>query len=144
MSIDQKKIESLAKLLDKYALTEIEFSDESANIRLCKSHAEKSIPIPVQPEPENTSSSQPTNEETDNSTLIQSPMVGTVYLCPSPGTPAFAQVGQTVQKGDVLCLIEAMKMFNKIKADRAGVIKRVLVNNEQSVEFGAALFAIDE
>ena len=69
-------------------------------------------------------------------------MVGTVYLSPSPGAAPFS--GQTVQKGDVLCLIEAMKMFNKIKADKAGVVKRVLVNNEQPVEFGAALFVIDE
>ena len=144
MSIDQKKIETLAKLLEKYALTEIEFSDESTNIRLCKqTQTVASVAAPAQPAPQNTTANTQKAEEVDTDTLIQSPMVGTVYLSPSPGAAPFAEVGQTVQKGDVLCLIEAMKMFNKIEAEHAGIVSARLAENGQPVEYDQPLFVID-
>lgn len=73
---------------------------------------------------------------------IKSPMVGTLYLSSAPGEPCYVTEGQSVKKGDVLCLIEAMKMFNKVKADRAGVIKSCLVQDSVSVEFDQVLFEI--
>ncbi len=74
--------------------------------------------------------------------LVKSPIVGTFYECPSPGTPAFVRVGETVQPGRVLCIIESMKLMNEIEAEFAGVIESRLVPNGQPVEYGEALFAI--
>lgn len=74
---------------------------------------------------------------------VKSPMVGTVYLAAIPGSPPFVSVGQKVHIGDTLCLIEAMKMFNKIEADKAGVISARLIENEQPVEYDQPLFIID-
>lgn len=73
---------------------------------------------------------------------IKSPMVGTVYLAASPGEPAFVKEGQTVNKGDVLCLIEAMKMFNKVKADRTGIIQACHIKDGSCAEFDQVLFEI--
>jgi len=74
--------------------------------------------------------------------MVKSPIVGTFYECPSPGTPAFVRVGETVQPGKVLCIIESMKLMNEIEADIGGVIMSKLVPNGQPVEYGEALFAI--
>lgn len=74
--------------------------------------------------------------------LVKSPIVGTFYECPSPGTPAFVRIGETVQAGRVLCIIESMKLMNEIEAEFAGVIESRLVPNGQPVEYGEALFAI--
>jgi acetyl-CoA carboxylase biotin carboxyl carrier protein len=74
--------------------------------------------------------------------MVKSPIVGTFYECPSPGAPAFVRVGETVQPGKVLCIIESMKLMNEIEADIGGVIMSKLVPNGQPVEYGEALFAI--
>jgi acetyl-CoA carboxylase biotin carboxyl carrier protein len=74
---------------------------------------------------------------------LKSPMVGTFYRAPSPGAPAFVDVGQAVTKGQTLCIIEAMKLLNEIESDVAGIIKAILVENGQPVEYGQALFVIE-
>jgi len=74
--------------------------------------------------------------------VVKSPMVGTFYRSPSPGAKSFVEVGQTVASGDTLCIIEAMKLMNEIEADHAGVIKAILVENGQPVEYGEPLFII--
>ena len=74
--------------------------------------------------------------------VLKSPMVGTYYRAPTPGAKAFVEVGQTVNEGDTVCIIEAMKMLNEIEADRSGVIKSILVENGQPVEYGHALMVI--
>lgn len=80
----------------------------------------------------------------DHSRLsVKAPMVGTLYMSPSPDAPPFVSAGQTVKVGDTLCIIEAMKMFNEIEADRSGVIKEILVGNGEPVEFGQPLFIIE-
>ena len=73
---------------------------------------------------------------------LKSPMVGTFYRAPSPGSPSFVEVGQHVKVGDVLCIVEAMKMMNQIEADKAGVIEAILVENGEPVEFDQPLFTI--
>lgn len=73
---------------------------------------------------------------------VTSPMVGTYYSCPSPGTPAFVQVGSTVKPGQVLCIIEAMKIMNEIESDVSGVIEEVCVSSETPVEYGSVLFRV--
>jgi acetyl-CoA carboxylase biotin carboxyl carrier protein len=75
--------------------------------------------------------------------VLESPMVGTFYRSSSPGAKSFVEVGQAVKVGDTLCIIEAMKMLNQIQADKSGIIKAILVENEQPVEFGQPLMIID-
>ena len=146
MSIDHKHIEALAALLEKHALTEIEVNNEETSIRLCKHPAPIHAAAPLPHHAPNQHQPEPSESVKQEAAgiAITSPMVGTVYLSPSPGADAFVSIGQTVQKGDVLCLIEAMKMFNKIKAEKSGVIKHISVKNEQPIEFGAELFRIEE
>jgi acetyl-CoA carboxylase biotin carboxyl carrier protein len=74
---------------------------------------------------------------------LKSPMVGTFYRAPSPGAPAFVEVGQSVSKGQTLCIIEAMKLLNEIESDMAGTVKAILVENGQPVEYGQPLFLIE-
>jgi acetyl-CoA carboxylase biotin carboxyl carrier protein len=85
---------------------------------------------------------KPVEKAVENGVLITSPIVGTVYLTPSPTQPNFVQVGSIVNKGDVLCIIEAMKLMNEIEADFSGKVIEVLVENEQMVEFGQPIYRI--
>src|SRR3990167_6601706 len=103
-------------------------------------------PTPVAapaPIAENTVSTAKKHEHIEGH-KVKSPMVGTVYLSGTPGKPPFVSVGQKVKIGDTLCLIEAMKMFNKIEADKTGTISARLVENEQPVEYDQPLFIIEE
>ena len=88
-----------------------------------------------------------TKESTDAETIsgktIDSPMVGTFYAAPNPGAKDFVSVGDKISEGDVLCIIEAMKMMNEVKADSSGIIKQVLIENAEPVEFGQPLFVIE-
>ena len=77
-----------------------------------------------------------------SSHAVTSPMVGTFYRCPSPGAPAFSAVGQTVKEGDVICIIEAMKMMNQIEADKSGTVTAILVEDGEAVEFDQPLVTI--
>ncbi len=88
-----------------------------------------------------TDISQNTNNN-ENLITIDSPMVGIIYLTPKPSSPPFAKKGQKIKKGDIICLIEAMKTFNEIKSDRDCIIKSVMVENGEAVEFGQPLFEI--
>ena len=142
MKYDNKEIESLITLLDKWELTEIAIEEGDKKIKIKKEAnvVATAAPSVVQAAP--AASAAPAT--VDDSNAIKSPMVGTIYLSSSPDAPNFVSEGSTVKKGDVLCLVEAMKMFNKIKAEKSGTITKVLVKNEQPIEFGAPLFVIDE
>jgi acetyl-CoA carboxylase biotin carboxyl carrier protein len=94
-------------------------------------------PAPAPPAPAATPAPAASNE-----TLVKSPIVGTFYESPSPGSPPFVRIGETVQPGTVLCIIESMKLMNEIEAESAGVVTSKLVANGQPVEYGEALFAI--
>ena len=85
----------------------------------------------------------PINKERDQANAIKSPMVGVFYRASSPNAPVFSEIGQTVKIGDTLCIIEAMKLMNEIKSDRAGVIKTILIEDGEPVEYGEALFVIE-
>ena len=87
--------------------------------------------------------SQSAEEETISGQTIDSPMVGTFYAAPNPGAKDFVSVGDKISEGDVLCIIEAMKMMNEVKADSSGTIKQVLIENAEPVEFGQPLFVIE-
>jgi acetyl-CoA carboxylase biotin carboxyl carrier protein len=145
--MDAEKINQLIKLLNEHGLTEIEFSEGNETIRIKRDLLSAPPKTRVQPNSSDgmTSSVQTTAPSSAEITghKVRSPMVGTVYLAPSPDAAPFVTLGQTVKLGEVLCIVEAMKMMNQIEADKAGVIKARLVENGTPVEYNQALFIIE-
>jgi acetyl-CoA carboxylase biotin carboxyl carrier protein len=149
MKIDKQAIRTLADLLEETGLVEIEVADEGQKIRVSRASAAvaHAFPITDPGQPLRANTAQPHNIPTpvasgDQPGLVKSPMVGTVYLCPEPGAEAFAPVGKTVKPGDTLLIIEAMKVMNAIKADKAGVVQAVLAVDGKPVEFGDPLILV--
>jgi acetyl-CoA carboxylase biotin carboxyl carrier protein len=151
--MDLQKIKALIKLLKQYNISEIEIKEGDESLRLsCHSYATEA---PVQqrymlapqnnnPAPTISIETKPAEASLSSSAhKVRSPMVGTMYGSPSPDAPAFVTVGQSVKVGDTLCIIEAMKMFNEIEADRAGTITAILVANGDPVEYDQPLFIIE-
>ncbi len=141
-NIDKKAICELSELLHKNNLREIEYESENVRIRVVANYEEKNIPDIVAP---SVAQSEPAlsvkTEEKKNT--VKSPMVGIVYLSSDPQTAPFVRVGDMVGVGQTLCLVEAMKTFNPVKAEKAGKIKEVLVESGMPVEFGEPLFVIE-
>jgi acetyl-CoA carboxylase biotin carboxyl carrier protein len=152
-------VASLVKLLDKSSLTEISFSDETSKVVLKKEVYRAApvqagmlsmpmsapAPVAVHAAPAMHAASTPaTGPEKATSKFkdVTSPMVGTFYASSSPGAAALTQVGNTVKAGQVLCIIEAMKIMNEIESDVSGVVEEVCVQNETPVEYGTVLFRI--
>jgi acetyl-CoA carboxylase biotin carboxyl carrier protein len=142
--MDSEKINQLIKLLNEHGLTEIEFSEGDQSIRI-KREFSPAKTTGLQPNPSGaTVPPQSASSEAEISGhKVRSPMVGTVYLAPNPDSAPFVSLGQTVKIGEVLCIVEAMKMMNQIEADKAGVIKARLVENGMPVEYNQALFIIE-
>lgn len=150
--MDIRKIKKLIELVNATGISELELSDGDDSVRISRQSNAPSIPTPIQIEPQPTltttspahtmSMSTETNEH--EGTPVLAPMVGTVYLAATPGAKPFVNVGDRVQAGDHLCLIEAMKMFNQIEAEVSGTISARLIDNQQPVEFNQPLFIITE
>ncbi len=155
--MDIRKIRKLIELINETGIGEIEVKDGDNNsVRLSRfgqgtmAAIQAPVYMPSHPQPAALSPTHPSAPApeakklpVDDGYTLKSPMVGTVYLAPKPGAKPFVQVGQQVAVGDVLCMIEAMKMFNQIEADKAGVISARLIENEQPVEFDQPLFIIE-
>ena len=155
--MDVNKIKELVGLVESSDIAELEISEGEESIRISKSTAfpvsatvstPMVTPAAIAAAPIEVSASPiiaDTNEGSDipNGHLITSPMVGTFYRSPSPSSPSFIEIGNTVAVGDTLCIIEAMKMLNQIEADKAGTVKAILVDNEQPIEFGQPLIVIE-
>lgn len=144
MKIDKKitdNILELSKIMDKNNLLEIDISDGKNSYRL-KKKSRQSDTIEYFEDEISKQSLQKDKAETKDSSL-KSPLVGTAYLCPEPGSKAFIEIGQTVKIGQVILIIEAMKTMNEITADRNGVVKKIFVKNETPVEFGEPLVLIE-
>jgi len=156
--MDTRKIKKLIELVKETGIGELEVKSGEESVRIStQSQSSQNITPAAQPAAippsaaETTTTPDTTNKlSTDKSKTeapkgheVKSPMVGTVYIAAQPGKPPFIAVGQHVNVGDTLCLIEAMKMFNKIEADKAGTISARLVNNEQPVEYDQPLFIIE-
>lgn len=152
--MDLRKLKTLIELVESSGIAELEISEGEERVRITRtaastqqmySPAPAAIPHPVvaaaapQAAAPAAESSKPAVAEGH---VVKSPMVGTFYRSASPGSKAFVDVGQTVNSGDTLCIIEAMKLLNEIEADQSGVIKAILVENGQPVEFGQPLFVI--
>jgi acetyl-CoA carboxylase biotin carboxyl carrier protein len=162
LTVDLRKIKKLIDLLEASNLTEIEIKEADETIRLSRAgvmatmpaapppvthvhfeqhgHAQKSSPRGApEPEPEHHS---PPARDLPEGHVQRSPMVGTFYASPNPDAPPFAKVGQQVKAGDVLGIIEAMKMFNQIEAEKSGTVAAILASSGQPVEFDEPLFVI--
>ena len=153
--MDIRKIKKLIELVEESGITELEVSEEEGSVRI--SRATVAIPANVQysiPAAAPTPVAAPAAPvaapaapaaapEEIAGHKIRSPMVGTFYRSPSPEAKAFVEVGQTVKVGDALCIVEAMKMMNRIEADKAGVVKAILVNDGEPVEFDEPLIIIE-
>ena len=148
--MDLRKLKTLIDLVESSGIAELEISEGEERVRITRSSAaapQQFYAMPQQqaaasaPHPAAAPAEAPKAAEPEGH-AVKSPMVGTFYRCPSPGAKTFVEVGQSVSAGDTLCIIEAMKLLNEIEADKAGVIKAILVENGQPVEFGQPLFVI--
>ena len=149
--MDIRKIKKLIELLEESGLAELEISEGEESVRIARftqgvNVAAQGAPQPMQPQAASAPAPAPvrpaTAEHSDENT-VTAPMVGTFYASPAPGAKAFVEVGQEVRVGQVLCIIEAMKMMNQIESERAGRVVAVLAKNGEPVEFGQPLFAIE-
>ena len=149
-----RKVQKLIELLEESGIDELEIKEGEESVRISrhsKTPAQQFYaPAPMQaPAAAAPVAATPVATVVDapaapklNGFVVKSPMVGTFYRTPSPTSPAFVEVGQTVKVGDTICIVEAMKMMNHIQAEKAGVIESILVENGQPVEFDQPLFTI--
>lgn len=157
--LDTKIIGKLAEILDKNNLTELEYEDEGC--RICLTRENKGImtqvmtpapiapvsgaplpppaPLPAAPLPAPAAD----KDYSKNPNAVKSPMVGVVYLSADPNTPNYVKVGDSVKEGDIVCLIEAMKTFNPVKAHKSGTVSKILVEAGDPVEYGEPLVIIE-
>ena len=151
--MDIRKVKKLIELLEESGIAEIEITEGEESVRISRYNAPPAqqmvmaqAPAPMAHTPAAHAAAAPAAPAATalpSGHAVKSPMVGTFYRSPSPGAKAFVEVGQTVKEGEVLCIIEAMKMMNQIESDKAGVIKAILAENGDAVEFGLPLFIIE-
>lgn len=156
--MDLKKIKKLIDLVEQSKISELEITEGEEKIRIACSaptsfgshnfatennqiaNPTKAVE-PISQEADSLTAS--INEERNQANTIKSPMVGVFYRASSPNSPVFSEIGQTVKIGDTLCIIEAMKLMNEIKSDRTGIIRTILAEDGEPVEYGEALFVIE-
>lgn len=150
--MDVRKIQKLIQLLEGSDVAEIEIKEGEDSVRISRvnsgmtlASAPQQYYVPQHPQAMMSApiAAEPVAPAAPSGHVVESPMVGTFYRASSPTAKAFAEVGQSVKVGDTLCIIEAMKMLNQIQSDASGVIKAILVENEQPVEFGQPLFIVE-
>lgn len=158
--MDLRKLKKLIDLVEESGIAEIEVTEGEEKVRITRTVAAPApaqtiyatapmaapvapAPAPVAAAPVAAAAAPSAPAARDLSQAQKSPMVGTFYRAPSPSAPPFVEVGATVKAGDTLCIIEAMKLMNEIEAEKSGVIKEILVENGQPVEFGEPLFIIE-
>ena len=155
--MDIRKVKKLIELLDESGIAEIEITEGEDSVRISRNVSPGvavAAAAPVQAPPAAPAAAAAAtspaaapagpSEQEEEGYLVTAPMVGTFYSAPSPGSPSFVQVGDRVNEGDTLCIIEAMKMMNQIEADISGVVKSIRVQNGDPVEYGQILFVIDQ
>lgn len=151
--MDIRKVKKLIELLEQSNINELEINEGDESVRISRggsavtyTAAPAPVPAPVAAAPAPAAASAPVEAAPESDKVeghaVKSPMVGTFYASPAPGSPAFVSVGQTVAAGDVICIIEAMKMMNQIEADKAGTIGAILVEDGEAVEFDQPIVTI--
>jgi len=147
--MDLRKLKTLIDLVAESGIAELEITEGEGKVRIVK-FSQSTQPVAFAPEPAPapaaaapaTAPAAPAAPAAPQGHVIKAPMVGTFYRAPNPGASPFVEVGQSVKEGDPLCIIEAMKLLNEIEADKAGVVKEILVENGEPVEYGQPLFII--
>lgn len=151
--MDIRKVKKLIELLNESGIAEIEITEGEESVRISRHSSIAPGPVPASPYPPPAAppAQGPVSkaivtdvEPEEEGHAVTAPMVGTFYSSSSPGSPPFVQVGDRVNAGDTLCIIEAMKMMNQIEAEVAGAIKSIRVQNGDPVEYGQVLFIIDQ
>ena len=132
--MDIRKVKKLIELLEESDINEIEIKEGEESVRISRASSAMLVAAAAP-----AMQAAPVMQAAPD---IVAPMVGTFYRCPSPGAPAFSEVGQTVKEGDVICIIEAMKMMNQIEADKSGTVTAILVADGEAVEFDQPLVTI--
>ncbi len=149
--MDIRKIKKLIELLEESGIAEIEIKEGEEAVRISRMPVGAAAqfapqppaavaPLPAAPAPV---AEAPPPKPKSNEHVITAPMVGTFYACPSPGAKAFVEIGDEIKVGQVLCIIEAMKMMNQIEADKSGRIASIMARNGDPVEFGQPLFVVE-
>ncbi len=153
--MDIRKVKKLIELLEESAISEIEIKEGEESVRISRANSAPAyIPPPAAPVAAIPTAAVPAvaappaaaipaAEPEIEGTVINSPMVGTYYASPSPGAPAFVKAGQSIKPGDTICIVEAMKILNQIESEVTGVVKQVLVEDGQPVEFGEPLMIVE-
>ena len=145
--MDLRKIKTLIELVENSGIAELEIKEGEEFVRISRSstavqHVYAAPQQHAVPAAASTATAPVAAPAVPEGHVVKSPMVGSFYRSPSPGAKAFVDIGQTVSAGDTLCIIEAMKLLNEIESDHSGVIKAILVESGQPVEFGQPLFII--
>lgn len=149
--MDIRKVKKLIELLEESDISELEIKEGEESVRISRNSgtvhyatapAPAAAPAAPAPAPETDASGSAPAADEPSGHLVKSPMVGTFYRSPSPGSPAFVEVGKHVKVGDAICIVEAMKMMNQIEADKSGVIEAILVEDGEPVEFDQPLVTI--
>lgn len=152
--MDLRKVKTLIDLVQQSDITELEITEGEERVRISRGAPASAVSammqhqpvaIPLQPAPIPSATMQPVAEvpAEPEGHVLKSPMVGTFYRASAPGAKAFVDIGQTIKAGETVCIVEAMKLLNEIEADHDGVIKEILVENGQPVEYGQPLFVIN-
>lgn len=151
--MDLRKLKTLIELVENSGIAELELTEGEEHVRISRMssvsapavqhhYAAAPMAAPAPAAAPAAAASAPAAPAAPEGHIVKSPMVGSFYRAASPGAKPFVDVGSTVNAGDTICIIEAMKLLNEIEADKAGVIKAILVENGQAVEFGQPLFII--
>ncbi|MDX1802517.1 MAG: acetyl-CoA carboxylase biotin carboxyl carrier protein [Alcanivorax sp.] len=150
--MDIRKIKKLIELLEESGIEELEIREGEESVRISRGGGHPPMaapqphyapaPVPAAPQPSQQETAPAPADNAPSGHLVRSPMVGTFYRSPAPGANSFVEVGHKVKAGDVLCIVEAMKMMNQIEADKSGTIDAILVEDGEPVEFDQPLFSI--
>ncbi|MFF7398571.1 acetyl-CoA carboxylase biotin carboxyl carrier protein [Achromobacter sp. NPDC008082] len=150
--MDLRKLKTLIDLVAESGIAELEITEGEGKVRIVKfsqtlqpvAYHQPEAGVPAAPVAQAAAPAAPAAEAAPvvQGHVVKAPMVGTFYRSPNPGAAPFIDVGATVKEGDPLCIIEAMKLLNEIEADKSGVIKEILVENGEPVEYGQPLFVI--
>jgi acetyl-CoA carboxylase biotin carboxyl carrier protein len=151
--MDLRKLKTLIDLVAESGVSELEVTEGEDKVRIVKNPAPIAAPVqqvfaaapaaaPAAPAPAAAAPAAEAAPAEPTGHAVKSPMVGTFYRSPTPGADSFVKIGDTVKEGQTLCIIEAMKLLNEIESDKSGVVKEILCENGQGVEFGQALFII--
>jgi acetyl-CoA carboxylase biotin carboxyl carrier protein len=151
--VDLRKVKALIDLVEKSGISELEITEGEERVRISRAAvatyaptAPAAVAVIAPPAPAagavSTAAAAPAEPPEADGHVVKAPMVGTFYRASGPGAKPFVEVGQTVAEGDTLCIIEAMKLLNEIESDKGGVVKAILLDNGQPVEYGEPLFVI--